>query len=75
MTMHCRGSIGIAPYRFLAKTASDMGKPDGLTVIEQFDLPSALHGLHLRNLCGVGPWINPPARSWNPLDGRPVQRT
>lgn len=50
-----RCSIGIAPNRFLAKTASDMRKPDGLTVIEQADLPDALHGLDLRDLCGVGP--------------------
>ena len=47
-------SIGIGPNRFLAKTASDMNKPDGLTVIEQADLPHALHGLALRDLCGIG---------------------
>lgn len=50
-----RCSIGIAPNKFLAKTASDMRKPDGLTVIEQDDLPHALHGLELRDLCGIGP--------------------
>lgn len=48
-------SIGIAPNKFLAKTASDMRKPDGLTVIEQDDLPHALHDLALRDFCGVGP--------------------
>jgi DNA polymerase-4 len=48
-------SIGIAPNKFLAKTASDMRKPDGLTVIEQHDLPHALHELALRDLCGIGP--------------------
>lgn len=48
-------SIGIAPNRFLAKTASDMRKPDGLTVLEASDLPHALHGLALRDLCGIGP--------------------
>lgn len=47
-------SIGIAPNKFLAKTASDMNKPDGLTVIEQADLPGSLHGLELRDLCGIG---------------------
>ncbi|MGC1548855.1 MAG: hypothetical protein WA777_10010 [Rhodanobacter sp.] len=50
-----RCSIGIAPNDFLAKTASDMLKPDGLTVIEQADLPHALHRLELRDLCGIGP--------------------
>lgn len=50
-----RCSIGIAPNRFLAKTASDMHKPDGLTVIEHAELPDALHGLELRDLCGIGP--------------------
>jgi DNA polymerase-4 len=49
-----RCSIGIAPNDFLAKTASDMLKPDGLVVIEQADLPQALHGLALRDLCGIG---------------------
>lgn len=49
-----RCSIGIAPNRFLAKTASDMQKPDGLTVLEQTDLPHALHDLALRDLCGIG---------------------
>ncbi len=49
-----RCSIGIAPNDFLAKTASDMMKPDGLTVIEQADLPHALHRLALRDLCGIG---------------------
>ncbi len=50
-----RCSIGIAPNAFLAKTASDMRKPDGLTVIEMADLPAALHELQLRDLCGIGP--------------------
>ena len=49
-----RCSIGIAPNDFLAKTASDMRKPDGLTVIEQAELPYALHDLDLRDLCGIG---------------------
>lgn len=50
-----RCSIGIAPNTFLAKTASDLDKVDGLTVIELGDLPQALHGLQLQDLCGVGP--------------------
>ena len=51
--IHC--SIGIAPNEFLAKTASDMQKPDGLTVLEMADLPHRLHALELRDFCGIGP--------------------
>jgi len=50
-----RCSIGIAPNTFLAKTASDMQKPDGCVVIEDGDLPGCLFGLKLRDLCGIGP--------------------
>ncbi len=49
-----RASIGIAPNVFLAKTASDMQKPDGLVVIEEQDLPGILHPLELQDLFGVG---------------------
>lgn len=48
-------SIGIAPNAWLAKVASDMQKPDGLVLILQQDLPYILHGLALRDLCGIGP--------------------
>lgn len=50
-----RCSIGIASNRFLAKTASDMHKPDGLTVLEAHDLPQALYRLSPGDLCGLGP--------------------
>ncbi len=50
-----RCSIGIAPNKFLAKTASDMRKPDGLTVLELDELPHKLHTLELRDFCGIGP--------------------
>lgn len=50
-----KASIGIAPNEFLAKTATDMQKPDGLVILAQCDLPHALHRLALRDLCGIGP--------------------
>ena len=50
-----RCSIGIAPNQFLAKLASDMQKPDGLTVIEAQELPGRILPLVLRDLPGVGP--------------------
>ncbi len=51
---HIGCSIGIAPNRFLAKTASAMDKPDGLTVLDDADLPHALYRLNLRDINGVG---------------------
>ena len=49
-----RSSIGIAPNAFLAKTASDMQKPDGLVAIDEGDLPECLFRLALRDFCGIG---------------------
>jgi DNA polymerase IV len=49
-----RCSIGIAPNTFLAKTASNMQKPDGCVVIEDGDIPQKLFGLKLRALNGIG---------------------
>lgn len=48
-----RCSIGIAPNHWLAKTGTDMRKPDGLVVIEPEDLPEILHALELTDLCGI----------------------
>ena len=50
-TLRC--SVGVAPNRFLAKTATNMHKPDGLVVLEQRDLPGALFGLELEDLTGI----------------------
>ncbi|MEY2719469.1 MAG: hypothetical protein RLZZ273_835 [Bacteroidota bacterium] len=49
-----RCSIGIAPNDYLAKTASDMQKPDGLVILHEHQLPQALYELELRDLCGIG---------------------
>lgn len=46
-------SIGIAPTRLLSKIASDMQKPNGLTLIEQKDLPHILYPLKLTDLPGI----------------------
>jgi len=51
---YMKSSIGLAPNRFLAKLASDMQKPDGLTVIREMDLPHILYKLELRDLPGIG---------------------
>lgn len=47
-------SIGIAPNRYLAKVATDMQKPDGLTFLNATDLPEKLFSLVLRDLPGIG---------------------
>jgi DNA polymerase IV len=47
-------SVGIGPNRFIAKMASNMQKPDGLTVVHQEDLPAALYRLKLGDIHGVG---------------------
>ncbi|HPX89708.1 MAG TPA: DNA polymerase, partial [Methylophilaceae bacterium] len=51
---YIRCSIGIAPNTFLAKTASNMQKPDGCVLIEQHELPQRLFHLKLRDLNGIG---------------------
>jgi DNA polymerase-4 len=50
-----RSSVGIAPNTLLAKLASDMHKPDGLTVLEHHDVPQRLLGLKLSDINGIGP--------------------
>ncbi len=48
-------SIGIAPNKLLAKIASDMEKPDGLTIISERDIEGRIWPLPVRKLWGVGP--------------------
>jgi DNA polymerase-4 len=48
-------SIGIAPNKFLAKVASDLGKPDGFVVVEAGRGRAFLEPLPLSRLWGVGP--------------------
>ena len=47
-------SIGIASNRYLAKIASNMQKPDGLTVIQPDELPERLYSLKLNSFPGIG---------------------
>jgi len=48
-------SIGVAPNKFLAKLASDMDKPDGLTVIREADAARLLAPMPVSAMPGVGP--------------------
>src|SRR5699024_8841174 len=47
-------SIGIAPNKFLAKMASDMKKPLGITVLRKRDLSIKLWPLEIEKMYGVG---------------------
>jgi DNA polymerase-4 len=48
-------SIGVAPNKFLAKLASDLQKPDGLTVIRAQDIDRILLPLPISRIWGIGP--------------------
>jgi DNA polymerase IV len=47
-------SIGIAPNKLLAKLASDMQKPDGLTIIAPDQISRVLEKVPIKDLCGIG---------------------
>lgn len=47
-------SIGIAPNKFLAKTASDMKKPLGITILRKRQIPDILWPLPVIEMHGVG---------------------
>ena len=47
-------SIGLAPTKFLAKMASDMKKPMGITILRRKDLDKLLWPLPIKDMYGVG---------------------
>ncbi|MFK3937722.1 DNA polymerase IV [Alkalihalobacillus sp. NPDC078783] len=52
MNLPC--SIGIAPNKFLAKMASDMKKPNGITILRKRELPQKLWPLPIHEMQGIG---------------------
>jgi len=48
------GSVGVAPNKFLAKLASDLNKPDGLSVITEEEKVQVLAPLPVSKIWGVG---------------------
>jgi DNA polymerase-4 len=48
-------SIGITPNKLLSKIASELDKPDGISVLTMDDIPSRVWPLAVRKINGIGP--------------------
>ena len=51
-------SIGVTPNKLLSKIASDLDKPDGLTLLTHDDLPERIWPLPAKKINGIGPKAN-----------------
>lgn len=47
-------SVGVAPTKFLAKIASDINKPDGMTILDHKDIRNFLDDLPIEKIPGIG---------------------
>jgi DNA polymerase-4 len=48
-------SIGVTPNKLLSKLASELDKPNGLTLLGHADIPARIWPLAVRKLNGIGP--------------------
>ena len=48
-------SIGVTPNKLLSKIASELDKPDGLTIVTAADVPTRIWPLPVRRINGIGP--------------------
>ncbi len=51
-------SIGVTPNKLLSKIASELDKPDGLTILTAEELPGRIWPLPVRRINGIGPKAN-----------------
>lgn len=58
-TVGLKCSIGVAPTKFLAKMASDMKKPMGITIIRRRDVRKMLDALPISSFYGIGKKTTP----------------
>jgi len=48
-------SIGVTPNKLLSKIASELDKPDGLTILTMDDVPTRIWPMPVRRINGIGP--------------------
>ncbi len=48
-------SVGVTPNKLLSKIASELDKPNGLTVLTMDDIPTRIWPLPVRRINGIGP--------------------
>jgi DNA polymerase IV len=48
-------SVGVTPNKLLSKIASELDKPDGLTILTEADIPLRIWPLPARSINGIGP--------------------
>jgi DNA polymerase IV len=52
--LNLTASVGVGPNKLVAKMASELNKPDGLTVISPADLPGVFAPLPVGDIVGIG---------------------
>ena len=67
-------SIGITPNKLLSKLASELDKPDGLTLLGHDDVPARIWPLAARKVNGIGPKAAAQARRARHRDDRRRRR-
>lgn len=60
--LNLKCSIGISPNKFLAKMASDMKKPMGITVLTRSNLKELMWPLDIKDMFGIGKKTQPRLR-------------
>jgi len=51
-------SIGVTPNKLLSKIASDLEKPDGITILTETDIPTRIWPMPVKKINGIGPKAN-----------------
>ena len=59
-----RCSIGIAPTKWLAKMASDLKKPMGITICRRKDIPNLIYPLPIESFWGIGNKSSPKLKEY-----------